>query len=98
MFAFRGVLHDPLREPRPDALELFLGVQADTLGTQFSPSRLKSTCQVIQRTWPEGHRMFKSVRHLMYPPALRREHKTLVQRSPGNNVPMTHEPTPYRTR
>jgi hypothetical protein len=35
VFASRGVLYDPFRELRPDALELFLGVQVDTLGTQF---------------------------------------------------------------
>ena len=67
VFAFRGVLHDPLRELRPDAPKLLLRVHLDTLRTQFFPSAIKSARQIVQRTWPEGKLTFNLVRHLMYP-------------------------------
>ena len=59
VFAFRGVLHDPLRELRPDAPKLLLRVHLDTLRTQFFPSAIKSARQIVQRTWPEGKLTFK---------------------------------------
>ena len=58
VFAFRGVLHDPLRELRPDALKLLLRVHLDTLRTQFFPSAIKSARQIVQRTWPESKLTF----------------------------------------